>query len=351
MNAEMLTPAYSRLDPDASAKLRRNRAGMPTRTQKTLELTLFAVFGSTIALAAVALYAINSPEHLLVPNSFEDGMRAGRANVLILETTTRNRDGGARTTTSIDGLTLVALKSETQEAALISIPRDLWVRLGRYGTHRISSAAAIGNSSGYPGEGAGLTVDTVSEITGQPVNAYLRLDSPRLRKLVDDLGGIDIQVKTSFYEYRTRDRFHPGLQHMDGLRALRYARSPYVLGPAGDRFARELRQQEVLTAVFSRLSSAGPKVRERLVGASADGEPMTNLSPDQLARLLAAFGNSASLRHVTLAPLLDRFEVATFGDPGGEAVRPRSGDFSQVQEITREVFGRAGTTTAASLTR
>ena len=346
MNAESLTPAYSRLDPDASARLRRAQAGLPTRGQKTLELTLFAVFGLTIALAAVALYAINSPGHLQVPNSFEEGMRTGRANVLILETTTRN--GNAGRTTSIDGLTLVALKGDTQQTALISIPRDLWVRLGRFGTHRISSAAAIGNASGYPGEGAGLTVDTVSEVTGQPVNAYLRLDSPRLRKLIDELGGIDVQVKSSFYEYRTRDRFRPGLQHMDGLRALRYARSPYVLGPAGDPFARELRQQQVLTAVFGRLSSAGPQVRERLLAASGDGQPMTNLSPDQLARLLAAFGNSASLRHVTLAPLLDHFEVAAFGDPGGEAVRPRSGDFSEVQEMAREVFGRATTTTTAA---
>src|SRR5947207_47813 len=109
MNAELLTPAYSRLDPDASAKLRRSQAGMPTRIQKTIELTLFAFFGLTIALAAVTLYAINSPEHRLVPNTFEDGMRAGRANVLIMETTTRSTNAAGHTT-SIDSLTLVALK-------------------------------------------------------------------------------------------------------------------------------------------------------------------------------------------------------------------------------------------------
>jgi LCP family protein required for cell wall assembly len=346
MSQQLLTPAFSRLDPDASARLRRAQAGAPTRAQKSLELGLFIFFGLTIALAAVAIYAVNSPDHRLVPSSFESGMRAGRANVLILETTTRNSNGSR--ITSIDGLTLIGLKADAQEAALLSIPRDLWVRVGRFGTHRIASAAAIGNSSGYPGEGVGLTVDTVSEVTGQPVHAYLRLDSPRLRKLIDDLGGIDLQVRTSFYEYRTRDRFRPGPQHMDGQRALRYARSPYVLGPAGDRFARELRQQEVLTAVFSRLASAGPQMRERLVLTSTDGEPMTNLEADELARLLAAFGNSESLRHVSLAPLLDRFEVATFGDPAGEAVRPRSGDYSEVQQITREVFGGASTATTAA---
>ena len=100
--------------------------------------------------------------------------------------------------------------------------------------------------------------------------------------------------------------------------------------------------------MFARLSGAGPAERERLLLTSSDGEPMTNLSPDELARLLVAFGNSASLRHVTLAPLLDRFEVASFGDPDGEAVRPRSGDYSELREIAREVFGRSATTTAAA---
>lgn len=350
MTIQPLMPAFSRLDPDASARLRHGSAAKPTAVQKSLEYILFSVFGLTIALAAVALYAINSPQHRAVPSSFEEGIRAGRANVLILETTTRPRKSGGKAT-NIDVLTVVALKGDTQEAALISVPRDLWVRLGRYGSHRIAAAASIGNSSGYPGEGTGLTVDTVSEVIGQPVHAYLRLDAPRLRQLIDDLGGIDIQVRSSLYEYRTRDRFRPGQQHMDGRRALRYARSPYVLGPAGDRFAREMRQQQVLTAVFTKLASAGPAMREQLLLASTDGEPMTNLSADQLARLIASFDNASSLRHVTLAPALDRFEVDTFGDTGGEALRPRGGDYSQVRKMAAEVFGGKAATSAASLSR
>ena len=345
MTTEILTPAYSRLDPDASARLRRRAAAtaeaLPTPAQKTVEYTLFGVFGATIALAAVALYAINSPEHQLVPNAFEEGIRGGRANVLIIETTTPKSQNR---TTRIDGLTVVSIKGDTHEAALISIPASLWVKVGRYGTHRIAAAAAIGNSSGYPGEGAGLTVDTVSQVIGQPIHSYVRLESSRLRETIDALGGVDVQVRNGHYDARTHDRFRPGLTHMDGARAVRYARSPNLVGREGSR---ELRQQEVLTAVFAKLQSAGPQVRQQVLLA-AHGEPMSNMTSDQLARLVSSFGNSPSLRHASIRPLLDSFEVETFGDESGTALRPKSGDFAEVQKVARDIFG--GQPAAASLT-
>lgn len=344
MTTEILTPAYSRLDPDASARLRRRAAAtaeaVPTRAQKTVEYTLFGVFGTTIALAAVALYAINSPEHQLVPNAFEEGIRGGRANVLIMETTTpktRNH------TTRIDGLTVVSIKGDTHEAALISIPSSLWVKVGRYGTHRLASAAAIGNSSGYPGEGAGLTVDTVSQVIGQPIHSYVRIESSRLKETIDALGGIDVQVRNGHYDPKTHDHFRPGLQHMTGARAVRYVRSPNLPGREGSR---ELRHQEVLTALFAKLQNAGPQVREKVLLA-AQGEPMSNMTNDQLARLISSFGNAPSLRHVSLRPLLDPFEVETFGDESGQALRPKNGDFAEVQRVTREIFAEQGSAAAS----
>ncbi|HEV7920859.1 MAG TPA: LCP family protein [Thermoanaerobaculia bacterium] len=345
MTTEILTPAYSRLDPDASARMRRRSAAeaLPTPAQKTVEYTLFGVFGLTIALAGVALYAVNSPEHQWVPNAFEEGIRGGRANVLIMETTTPQTPSR---TTRIDGLTVVSIKGDTHEAALISIPASLWVKVGRYGTHRLAAAAAIGNSSGYPGEGAGLTVDTVSEVIGQPIHSYVRIESSRLKETIDALGGIDVQVRNGHYVERTHDRFRPGLQHMDGARAVRYAHSPNLFGREGSR---ELRQQEVLTAVFTKLQTAGPKVRQQVLLA-AQGEPMSNMTPDQLARLVSSFGNSPSLRHVSLRPLLDPFEVETFGDEGGQALRPKRGDFAEVQKLAREIFAEQGSAAAASLT-
>ena len=329
MNAHAYaSPAYSRLDP-AFARHFPNISAKPTRTQSAVELTLFAVFGISIVLALIALYAMYSPEHRLVPNRFAEGVTAGRVNVLIIATSPSGRS------VSTQSLTLLSLQPGKQQsqAAMISLPRDLWVRVGHYGSHRLASAFNIGESSGYPGEGPGLVSDTVENVIGQPVHAYVRVDVSDLRSTIDALGGIDVVVPHDFYERAKKDRFKSGPLHLNGERAVRYAQSTAVTGPQGTRHARELRQQQVIATVVQKLANAAPQVRARLSGSS------TNLTPEQVDLICSQVG-SAPIRNVTMEPLVARFEVQSIFD-AGEAVRTRTGDFSKVQELARNVFAGA----------
>lgn len=325
------SPLYSRLDPALARQLPAADA-RPTKTQSAVEWTLFAVFGVSIILCAIALYSIYSPGHRQVPNSFGAGLRSGRVNVLVIGTSRTGRS------TSTESLTLVSLRPETGQAALIAIPRDLWVPISHYGTHRLASALNIGDSSGYPGEGPGLVNDTVQHVIGQPVHAYVQLDNGGLRAAVDTVGGIDIVVPHPFYEYRHRDRFIAGPTHLDGERAIRYAQSSAVVGPQGARFARELRQQQVISAVVQKIATEPPDVRARLAGITS-GSNNTNLTAAQIDGLCDAI-QTARLQQVTLAPLVTEFEVRSLMD-GGQAMRPRSGDFGKVQELARSVFAGA----------
>ena len=329
MNAHALaTPAYSRLDPGLS---RHGSAALarPTKTQSALELTLFAVFGASIILCAIALYSLYSPRHREVPNRVAAGLQKGRVNVLIIGT---SRDGRASATES---LTLLSLQPNTHQAAMLSVPRDLWVQINHYGSHRLASALNIGESSGYPGEGPGLVSDTVQDVIGQPVHAYIRLDSADLQSTIDALGGIDVVASHPFYEINKQDRFAAGPLHLDGERALRYAQSAAVRGPQGTRYARELRQQQVIAAVVEKLTTAQPEVRARLAenNSATSG---TNLTASQIDGLFGAVPASA-IRHVTIEPLVAAFEVRSLLD-AGEAVRPLAGDYGKVQELARNVF-------------
>ena len=223
---------------------------------------------------------------------------------------------------------------------MISLPRDLWVRIGHYGAHRLATAMNIGDSSGYPGEGPGLVGDTVESVIGQPVHAYIRVDTADLRTTIDALGGIDVEVPHPFLELSRHDRFRRGVVHLNGERAVRYAQSSAVRGPQGARFARELRQQQVIAAVVQKLASAPPAVRARITATGLIGRSTsTNLTTDQIETLCAHVAN-APLRHATIEPLVAEFEIQSFFETG-EAVRPRAGDFAKVQELTRNVF--AGT--------
>ena len=329
MTSETLPTAYSRLDPEITARVRRRIEDVKaTRTQSALEYVLFAVFGATILIAAIALIITNSATFRHVPNSIAAGIVADRVNILVMNTV-HNPNGN---TVDVEALMLLSVKPSTHEAAVTSIPRELWVKLGKYGERRLGAALAVGKSAGYPGEGAGLTADTIQSAFGQKVHAYVTLDRVDLVHGIDTVGGIDLNVPQSFYEARHRDRFTRGRHHLGGEQAMRYALSPHVLGPANEWFAREARQQQVIAALAAKASASSDIMRN----ATMDLGERTNLAADQITWLGAMVGGHEP-RRVTLAPYMDTFEVATFADEG-EAVRPHNGDYRPLRAVVANVF-------------
>lgn len=335
MNAHAYAPpAYSRFDESTLTGRRARTIAKATRTQSAVELTLFTVFGVSIVLSVIALFTMFSPDHKMVPNRVAEGLKSGRVNVLIIGT---SRAGRATATESV---TLLSLRPGQPQAAMISLPRDLWVHVSHYGSHRLANALNIGDSSGYPGEGPGLVSDTVENVIGQPVHAYIRVDSADLRTTIDMLGGVEVVSPHAFYERSHKDHFTAGVLHLSGERAIRYAQSTAVRGPQGARYARELRQQQVIAAVVQKLTTASPQVRARLASSGLLGSSSsTNLTTQQVDQLCGQLAE-ASMKHVTIEPLVTQFEVRSFFE-AGEAVRPRSGDFGKVQELARNVFAGA----------
>ena len=293
----------------------------PTPVQKALEWTLFTVFGCTLVLAGVALYATNRPEHRMVPNRVSAGLTSDRVNVLLIGSSAR----------SIESLMILSIQPTTGRAALMSFPVDLWVKVGRYGQRPLRAAYSLGESAGYPGAGTGLTVDTIEDIIDEPVHAYARFSIGDVQRLVDKLDGLEIDVKHGIYDYRAKDRYRPGQQHVNGARAIRYAYSRSMAGlPASNRFAREQRQQDVILGVMSKAMSTREDVDtlEPVFGSLAE----TNLTSEDSDALVAALRRGEEIRRISFAPYLDSFDVTSVAYRG-EAVRPRSGNFATLQKI------------------
>lgn len=309
-----------------------------TRSQSAIEIILFVVFGSLIVLGCVALFMTFSPKHRLVPNTVEAGMRADRVNILLFGV---GGEDHPQHDELADSIMLLSLKPSTGQAALVSIPRDLWVPLGSYGTHRINYAHSAGNSSGYPGEGPGLLCDTVSRVFGQPVHAFARVDFRAFEKIIDDLGGVDVECQRGFYDFLFKDGFAKGPHHLDGHRALAYARYRYVIGPEGDNFARELRQQQVINAAREKAQHLDPATVLHLLTAvsTLSSSTMTNLSTPQLMTLYRRFHDipAGKIRHVSLKPVTEIFEVTRIAEPG-QAVRTRTGDDRELQALEASIF-------------
>ncbi len=183
--------------------------------------------------------------------------RRGRVNILLLGTDERECEPGARS----DTMMVVSIDPDTKAANVLSIPRDLWVGIPGYGQNRINAAHAFGEAYKVPGGGPALAKQTVQNQFGVPIHYYVRVNILGLRKIIDLLGGIDIEVERRIYDVAFPDDkcgtyvldIPAGRQHMDGKRAVEYARSRH----SSDDFDRSHRQQMVLLAMRDKALSLG----------------------------------------------------------------------------------------------
>ena len=186
----------------------------------------------------------------------------GRTNFLILGTDTR-QNGSSINTKLTDSIMVLSMNKDNGDVTLISIPRDLWIPSIGY---KINAVYTI--TKGDIEE----VKKVVSSIVGLEIHYYSIVNFQVFTDLIDDLGGIEINVPNAFtdYKYPIEGRedapenlryetltFKSGLQTMDGETALKYARSRHAanIEEAGD-FARARRQQIVIEAIKNKVLSA-----------------------------------------------------------------------------------------------
>jgi polyisoprenyl-teichoic acid--peptidoglycan teichoic acid transferase len=176
--------------------------------------------------------------------------------------------------------------------AFLSIPRDLRTDVPGLGAAKINAAFQVG--------GAALAARTIRDFTGLPINHIAIVDFGSFRELVDAVGGIDVNVPAPIIANKfdcpldTQAecdrwpgwRFGRGEQHMDGRRALVYARiRENKLDPTENDITRGERQQQVLTAITRRLTSPRTLVRMPFVGDELLTPLATDLTTSQFTQL------------------------------------------------------------------
>lgn len=193
--------------------------------------TLFvALLGTSILLPRYRVppsgpAASDTPAHEPLPS--EPAPATGWINILLLGIDARQEGEPARS----DALILVSLDPKTQDAAMLSIPRESRVFIPGRGPDKIAHAHAFG--------GVDLAVQTVEANFGVPVHHWVRIDMPRFLKLVDVLGPVTVNVP---YDLRLRNgrQLEAGPHQMDSELVLAYLRERYS-DPSGD-FGRADRQ-------------------------------------------------------------------------------------------------------------
>jgi LCP family protein required for cell wall assembly len=142
-------------------------------------------------------------------------------------------------------------------ASMLSIPRDLVVPIAGHGEDRVNAAYAYGQAAHPkdPVAGPTLAVSTISKAFDVSIEHYIQIDFKGFRGVVDAVGGVDIDISETIDDpyYPTDDygymhiHFDPGCYHLDGTRALQFARARHD----SDDNVRRDRQMQVMQAVLN----------------------------------------------------------------------------------------------------
>ncbi len=287
----------------------------------------------------------------------EDKKLAGededRVNILLLGIGGENHEGPYLTDTII----VASFKPSANQVALISIPRDLLVPIPGYGWRKINHANAYGEIK-KPGQGGELAAQVVSDVLDLPIHYYVRIDFAGFEKIIDDLGGINIEVEnilddehypipgkeaattTERYEHLYIDK---GEHYMDGELALKYVRSRQAKGIEGSDFARSKRQQQVLMAVKEKGLSFSTLINPYRISNIMDTLSQhlaTNFKVWEIIRLFN-LGRDVKEENITRRVFDDSPDSLLYSmmtEDGAYVLQPKAGDFSELQIVAKNIF-------------
>ena len=243
---------------------------------------VFVVVLALTLLAGGGLYALGFLDEMLYDMRITDTLPESkdafeeRINILALGVDARKGEDMART----DTMMLCSVDTEKNLMSVLSIPRDTRVYIPGHGYEKINSATLYG--------GPDLAMKTVSDLLGIKINKYVLTDFQGFEDIVDSLGGVTIDVKQRMYHPDPQDGgiytidLRPGVQRLDGKKALQYVRyREYALGDID----RTEQQQKFISALAREVLQPASVVKLPSLAYSIYKAVDTNLSLSEMTRL------------------------------------------------------------------
>ncbi|MGQ9826959.1 MAG: LCP family glycopolymer transferase [Roseiflexus sp.] len=241
-----------------------------------------------------------------------------------------------------DAIIVARIEPERRRIALLSLPRDLVVPIPGWGWSRINAAMVYGELDPALGRGIALTRRTVSELLSIPIDYTVLIDFTGFIGAIDAIGGIIIDVPVELYDpfYPTMDygytiaHFLPGIQHMDGARALMYARIRHTDSDWG----RMKRQQMVIIAALNQVRERNAIGQVESIAAltgALRGFVTTDIPETQLLGLAWAFRDFAPDQVERYTLDASSVSIGAPGDPYAQYALPGAIERLRVQLLGR----------------
>lgn len=269
----------------------------------------------------------------------------GRTNVLLFGTSEDDPNHGGAALT--DSVMLLTIDKTNKSAAMVSMPRDMWVTYdtpctfgyeGKINVAYECAGAIDGDLQNIDvTKGANALKSKVGEIFGFDIQYYVKVNYTVVRQLTTALGGVTITVESSdprgLYDYNTKLKLPNGPATLQGEQALAFVRARGDgggYGFEGSNFVREQNQQKMLVAIRDKALSIGtlsnPSAIIKIMDALGDNI-RTNFSTAEV-KTLANLGKDISadkVVHINLNDGAKRVVTTGTSSNGQSIVKPVAG--------------------------
>jgi len=176
-----------------------------------------------------------------------------------------------------DSIHIVGLNPAKGQASILGFPRDSWVDIPGHGSEKITSAMSSG--------GPKLTIQTVENLTGIHIDFYVLTSFAGLKKMIDSIGGVTVNVAQPMHDHFSGSDFDPGPTHMNGGQALSFARDRHSFSRGDlDRSENQGRLFLATLAEFKKDFQKDPGVMLTYIGAGMRNV-QTDIPLDQVVKL------------------------------------------------------------------
>ncbi|WP_425464976.1 LCP family protein [Paenibacillus thermoaerophilus] len=260
-----------------------------------------------------------------------------RVNILLLGVDSRGVK--SKEIPRSDSNMVVSIDPATKKAHLFSILRDTYVNIPGHGKDRFNAAVAIG--------GPNLAMKTASDLLGLQVQYYVYTDFQGFIKVVDAVGGVEIDVEKNMKYISKADGpeysidLKKGLQRLNGHQALQYVRFRH---DALSDYARTERQRKFLTALANELQTTSSVLKLPRIIRDIDPYIDTNLTVNDMIKLgmlgMEARSNGIVGEQIPPSHLL---QERTIGGASVLTVDPKA-----LQKHVQDLFAAAGASPSPS---
>ena len=253
-----------------------------------------------------------------------------------------------------DSIIVASIDPFANEAAMLSIPRDMYVDIPGYYSSKINAAHAIGEDDpDLEGGGIALMEETLEEVLGIEIHYYVRVNFDGFVDAIDTIGGVTVNLEEAVYdpnfdwEFGTNALNLPaGENTLDGQTALLLSRARGAtgigLGVSRGDFGRSDRQREILLAARDKVLSAGTyanPVRISELIRNAGNNVRTNIQISEMLRMFEIAENISSDAIVSYGLDNGPDNYLRSSNIGGASVQvPKTGNYNEIKLFVRELF-------------